>query len=114
MNGQPLRPHAVAVEPLLEVMGVLRGRLLIAALAVTAPVLQRGRLIHVVLADVVAVHGRVVDVQLQLTDPAAVPVAHVVPLDEKLTQRLVLKLKGEGRYHQDLTQTSFELYIMTS
>lgn len=60
---QPLRSDSVAVEPILEVVRVFLYLLLVTS--VRAAVLQWRRFVHVVLADIVAVHRRVMNVQLQ-------------------------------------------------
>ena len=80
-DGEPLRLDSIAVEAFLQVLGVLH---LFVLFPVGGPILQRGRLVHVIFTDVVTVHGGVVDVQLELRDPVRVPVGHVYPLDEEL------------------------------
>ena len=61
---QPLRPDAVAVEALLQVLGgVFLFVVLLASVA--APIIQRRWLIHVILTDVVTVHRWMVHVQLK-------------------------------------------------
>ena len=61
-NLQPLWPYAVAVVALLEVVRIFIEVLLP---AVGAAVLKGRRLVHVVLTDVVAIHRRVMHVQLE-------------------------------------------------
>lgn len=80
---QPLRLDSVAVEALLQIVGVF---LLGVVPSVGGAVFQGGRFFHVVLADVVAIHGGVVDVQLEFSDPVTVPVGHFMPLDQELSQ----------------------------
>ena len=62
VNLQPLRPHAVTVKPLLQVVRVLVLHLVLVA----AAVLQRWGLVHVHTPNVVTVHGGVVHVQLAI------------------------------------------------
>ena len=63
---QPLRPDSVPVKPILQVVQIFLDLLLVTS--VRAAVLQRRRLIHVILPDVVAVHRRMMNVQLETRD----------------------------------------------
>ena len=60
---QPLGPDSVPVKPILQVVQIFLYLLLVTS--VRAAVLQRRRLIHVVLPDVVAVHRRMMNIELE-------------------------------------------------